>query len=248
MLPKEITRLQHPIVKHLVKLRKDRTYRKVHNSALIVGRKLVQEVGADAQLVTLLVDKEDSIPSSISVSTTYFTSWAVFKKITGLENPECIAAEIPIPSQGNLDNKSFILALDGISDPGNLGTLLRTALALSWDGVFILTSSVDPFNDKALRSAKGATFRLPIMQGSWEELENLISRNNMQVYIADMEGQPLDRIDLQSPLVLVLGNESHGTSRARKEKYSLISIPISKHMESLNVSIAGGILMHSLRK
>lgn len=248
MLTKEITSLQHPIIKHLVKLRKDRAYRNINNTALIVGRKLVQEVGAHAPLLTLLVDKQDPIPSSISASTTYFVPSAIFKKITGLENPECIAAEIPIPSQGNLNNKKCILALDGVSDPGNLGTLLRTALALGWDGVFILSSSADPFNDKALRSAKGATFRLPIAYGDWKELEQLASRNKMQVFIADAQGQPIAHRNVEAPLVLVLGNESHGTSDVQKNRYSLISIPISKKMESLNVSIAGGILMHALKE
>jgi RNA methyltransferase, TrmH family len=152
-----------------------------------------------------------------------------------------------MPPLGNLNNKNFILALDGISDPGNLGTILRTALALGWDGVFITSNSTDPFNEKALRAAKGATFRLPILCGSWEELEQLIKKNNLHVFIADMQGSALNKEVIQTPLVLILGNEAHGASAFLKKHYHSISIPISDKMESLNVAIAGGILMHAFK-
>ena len=87
------------------------------------------------------------------------------KKISGMQTPEGLVVEIEMPKPAPLEGLKYLLALDGVSDPGNVGALLRTALALGWQGIFILDESCDPFNDKALRSARGATFRLPL---AWE--------------------------------------------------------------------------------
>lgn len=243
----EITSLQHPLVKHLAKLRTHRPYRKKEDAAFITGRKLVEEVGVHAELKTLIIDKNYLIPSFIRASKIVTAPHSVFKKITGLVNPEPIAAEIAAPVQGNLNRKRSILALDGISDPGNLGTLIRTALALGWEGVFITSHSTDPFNEKALRAAKGATFRIPIAYGNWEDLEKLIEDNHMHVYAANLHGEPCDRCSFHTPAVLILGNESHGISSPLPKKCSSIRIPIANEMESLNVAIAGAILMHQIK-
>ena len=171
-------------------------------------------------------------------------SESVLKKVTGLPHPEGVAAEVALPPPGKLEGKKFLLALDEISDPGNLGTLLRTAWALGWEGAFLTPSSVDPFNDKAIRSAKGASFLLPLRSGSWEEFDALSS--GMQIYVADPKGKIVSKVDFRSPMVLVLGNESRGLSASAKKRGQPISIPIQK-MESLNVAIAGAILMYTMR-
>lgn len=248
MLTKEITSLQHPIVKHLVKLRKNREYRKMHQSALLTGLKLVKEVGELFPLSLILVE-ENYTPSFAAHSSQRFSvSHAILKKITGVETPEPIAAIAPLPAMGNLENKKLILVLDGIADPGNLGTLIRTALALGWDGAFITSNSADPFNEKALRAAKGATFRLPIVEGSHAALESFLMKNHMHAFVADVDGEPIGDQKLQGPMALILGNESRGASECVKQKYPRLSIPMSSHMESMNVAIAGGIFMHKIRE
>ena len=189
MITKEITSLQHQIVKHLVLLRKDRDYRQEKKRALVAGRKLISEC---SPLITqLFVEKGTEIPSTSTACEICFVTPEILKKITGLENPEPVAAEISLPQPAILDGKKRILALDGISDPGNLGTLIRTALALGWEAVFITKTSTDPFNDKAIRAAKGASFRLPVQVGTREELEALIQRNQMRAIVADIAGEPL---------------------------------------------------------
>lgn len=243
MIAREITSLQHPIVKHLALLRKDRDYRKENKCVLISGTKMVQEIGARQKLKTLLIEKESSIPSHLSAEFLYEVTPEILKKITGLENPEPIAAEVSLPENADLNKKQFILALDSVADPGNLGTMLRSALGLGWEGVFITSNSVDPYNEKALRAAKGATFRIPIRVGSTDELYSLIKENRMQVYVADPKGPPLKSQQASHPLVLVVGNESHGTQMSGRP----ISIPMGKEMESLNVAAAAAILMYALR-
>lgn len=247
MLAKEITSLQHPIVKHLVKLRSEKEHRKSSGTVLIVGKKIVQELAGRGKLKALFIEKNYQPDPHIHADETYIVTSEILKKITGVQSPEPLAAEIALPPPANLKGKKFILGLDAINDPGNLGTLLRTALALGWEGAFILEGSVDPYNEKALRAAKGATFELPLCFGNKEDLKQFVLSNKLHVYLADMDGKPLEEISVKTPLLLLLGSESHGIHSDLKTVFESISIPISPKMESLNVSIAGAILMYNLK-
>lgn len=230
---RSIVSLQHPLVKHLVKLRQNKDYRQEQGQVLIVGDKLIAEQAPVQLLLTTAQSPAIQADEVISITP------EILKKITGLQQPESMAAVVPLPPPADLRGKTWILVLDQINDPGNLGTLLRTALALGWEGVFITENSVDPYNEKALRAAKGATFFLPIAYGSWEDLKH------WHLYAADMDGTPFEQAHIQTPLALVLGNEAHGISRPIQHK---LSIPMNGQSESLNVAIAGGILLHALRK
>jgi len=245
MIPKKIASLQHPLVKHLVNLRNKKSYRQEQKSVLISGKKMIEELG-NKHLFKKIIIEEGYETSSFRAEEVWIVTEEMLKKITGVEHPEGIAAEMGIPKNASLEGKNKILVLDGVSDPGNLGTLLRTALALNWDGIFITENSVDPFNDKALRAGKGATFEIPIVEGSWQELETLMKKGNFTVVIADKEGSDIKNTKLIGPLMLVLGNETRGVSEKAKQSYTRVSIPMNPSMESLNVAIAGAILMHEL--
>lgn len=237
MLAKEITSLQHPIVKTFVKLRTNRKFRYEKKQIVLAGEKLLRE----PKELDLILSTEKT---SLKAKEIYITTPEILKKVTGLENPEGIAALAPMPPFHSLEQKNWILALDGIADPGNLGTLLRSALALGWEGAFLTKDCVDPFNDKALRSAKGATFRLPLQMGTYEDLITLSEGKN--VYIADASGVPFS--SEQKPNgILILGNEGGGVSEKLKKMYTCVSIPI-REIESLNVAAAGAILLHQLRR
>lgn len=231
MALKKITSLQNSLVKHWLKLRTDKNYRYENRTVLITGKKMV--------------DEAQGIKTIISTDT---VTEEILKKITGLEQPESIAAEVEMPPFIPLNNKSKILVLDGVSDPGNMGTLIRTALALGWEGVFILNNSCDPYNDKAIRAAKGATFRIPLYLGSWDELKKLITTNNLIPLAADIEGESIKTYSPPSKMVLVLGNEANGLSSEAKQICTRVTIPMSDKMESLNVSVAGAILIYALDK
>ncbi len=247
MIQKEIKSLQHPVVKYLVKLRTDKAARTSAGTVLITGKKLIHELAAKAKFKKIIIEKNYPIDPKIQADEIYVASAEILKKITALQAPEPIAAEIVIPPSQNLAGKKYILGLDTINDPGNLGTLLRTALALGWEGAFVLEGSVDPYNEKALRAAKGATFELPLAFGNVTDLKQLIHKNKLHVYLADMKGKPLEQISKKTALLLLLGSEAHGIRPALKEHFETVSIPISSKMESLNVSIAGAILMYYLK-
>ncbi len=236
---KPITSLQHPLVKHLHKLRTSSSYRHAQKRALIVGQNLVKEI----PIKTLLVVGEP--PKGLKFEECFIVTESIMKKITGLEAPEGIAAEVELPPLATLKNKKHVLVLDGVSDPGNMGTLLRTALALGWDGAYILHNSCDPYNDKALRAAKGATFRLPLRTGNWEELIELIKENKLEPIAADMGGKDVSS-EKSKQIALVVGNEAHGLSEEARKFCTKVAIPMSGEMESLNVAVAGGILMYCL--
>ena len=133
--------------------------------------------------------------------------------------------------------------LDQIADPGNCGTLLRTAYALGWDGVVATPGTVDFFNDKALRAAKGAPFRLPYKLASPEEIASW----NTTFYVATLEGEPLAQTSFTTPCALILGNEGKGPGRWAHSLGKKINIPMRQGAESLNVASAGAILLYTMR-
>ena len=246
MITREITSLQHPIVKHLMQLRSDRSYRQNYKQVLIAGSKLVSEIAKKYPAHTLIVEKNSPQPS-LKAQECLIVTPSILKKVTGLEAPEPYAALVQLPENQSLGKKKLILVLDGISDPGNLGTLIRTALAFGWEGIFLTPGTCDPFNDKAIRSAKGASFFVPLYQGTEQELVELIEKNHLRAYVADAKVESVENEKISSPLALILGNEAKGASDRLKKKYTLLSLPIS-HIDSLNVAIAGAILMYLFQR
>lgn len=247
-MAKNITSLQHPIVKHLVHLHQNRDYREEHQSAVIEGKKLISEVCFKQPAKLLLALDESLIPANIKAKEVLIVPQEIIKKISGLQNPDGFIAEVTLPKPTSFKGMKWIIACDGINDPGNLGTLLRSGLALGWEGAFILNNTCDPFNDKAIRAAKGATFRLPMAHGSWSDLNKIIQSNKLKPLVADMEGKDVAEFSIKPGVLLVLSNESQGVSEEANEHCERISIPMSGKMESLNVAAAGGILMYELRR
>jgi RNA methyltransferase, TrmH family len=244
----KITSLQHPHVKHLVKIRENRDYRYRSQSVVICGHKLIRELAEQFHFRSLLIEENANAEFKFETENLYYVTPEIIKKISGLEQSEPIIAEIPMPKTRDISSANFLLILDGISDPGNLGTLLRSARGLGWEGVFLTPGSTDPFNDKALRAAKGATFTLPWKSGTFKELNALIKNKNMKFFAADAKGADLSTFHFAPPLALVLGNEAHGLSSELQEYTERIAIPMKGQMESLNVASAGAIMMYALRQ
>lgn len=179
-------------------------------------------------------------------------SQSVMKSISETENPQGILAilkfsQFPILRQaqdGVPDSPNFILIADQIRDPGNLGTLLRSAVATSVQAVLIPPETTDAFAPKVLRAGMGAHFKLPIHEMSWEEINQVVKSESLQVLIADMNGQSCWAMDLKNPLALIIGSEAEGASEsAQKLANGKISIPMSGNIESLNAGVAGSVLM-----
>ncbi len=151
-------------------------------------------------------------------------------------------AQLPIP-----DHPSFVLIPDSIRDPGNLGTLLRSAEAAGVQAVLLPPETVDAFAPKVVRAGMGAHFRLPIRSMNWDEIR--AQTGGVQLYLAEMQGQPCWQADFRSPLALIIGGEAEGASEAaRKLAAQPVSIPMAGKTELLNAAIAGSILMFEVRR
>lgn len=239
-MAKIITSTTNPYVKHLVKLRLDAAYRKKERKVLIEGKHTVSE---HTKLRSLIVSNQSLLSANLHADEIYLVDEAIIKKISGLEHPEGILAEVDMPEESTLKHCKKLLVLDGISDPGNMGTLFRTACAFGWEGILLLANCCDPFNDKALRASKGAIFKLPYKHGNIETLKLL--SNELTPLCADLEGEAPEKFKNQ-PLLLVIGNESQGLSDSVKNFCRPITLPM-QNMESLNASVAGGILLYLLK-
>jgi RNA methyltransferase, TrmH family len=167
------------------------------------------------------------------------------------ETPQGILAVAPIPSAG-LDRlrvdaePAVVVVLDAVQDPGNFGTLARTAEALGAVGLVALPGTVDPWNPKSVRAAMGSTFRLPVVPADWEALSPWLSSRGFATLAAAAGGEPLGE-PRPARAALVLGNEGAGISedtRARADR--VVGIPIRGRAESLNVAAAGAILLYEL--
>ncbi len=241
---KTLSSLQHPLVKRLVQLRKERKARLREGSVVIEGRKLVVEnAGLVRTLLTTGKETHLSLPENAEAFT---VTPEIIQKISGVKSPEGILAEVEIPKLELPKQLRRLLVLENLNDPGNLGTLIRTSLAFGWDGVFLLGDCCDPYNDKAVRASKGAVFHLPIVSGDIKSLKTLLSELEISVLIADLEGQEVSKVPMLSSLALVLGSEAHGPSDEVLSMGNAVTIPISQNLDSLNVAVAGGILLYHL--
>jgi len=166
----------------------------------------------------------------------------LLQKLSDTETPQGILAALELSELSSPENTDFILIPDQVRDPGNLGTLLRSAAATGAGAVLLPPETTDAFAPKVLRAGMGAHFRLPIQSLTWEEIKK--QTEGMNIYIADMDGTACWETDLRKPLALVIGGEAEGASdEAQRLANGKISIPMSEGVESLNAGVAGSVLM-----
>ncbi|MBC7791074.1 MAG: RNA methyltransferase [Anaerolineae bacterium] len=178
---------------------------------------------------------------------------AEFLSASDTETPQGILAIGEIPDR-TLDSlvvpaRAHLLILDAIQDPGNLGTLIRTAAAFAATATFVLPGTVDPWNTKVVRSSMGALFRHPVISCTWEELDVFLRREAIQLWGSSADGEPMAVVSFPERIAIVAGNEGNGLSDSARARVSrLISIPIDPSVESLNVAVAAGILLYGARQ
>ena len=171
----------------------------------------------------------------------------LLQSLSGTETSQGILAvlndsQIAWPSSPN-----FLLIPDQIRDPGNLGTLLRSAEAAGVQAVTLPPETTDAFAPKAVRSGMGAHFRLAIRSMSWDEIKQCTQ--GLYVFLADMEGHPCWETDFHRPLALIIGGEAGGASEeAQKLASQKVGIPMTGETESLNAAVAGSVLMFEVMR
>ncbi len=174
----------------------------------------------------------------------YAVSPSVLRALAQTDNPQGLLAVYPFPELSSPSLPNLLLILDAVRDPGNLGTILRTAWAAGVDEVILAPGTADPFNPKVVRAAMGAHFSLPMNYRSWPEIQSALSRIP-RVYLADARGElNYARADWSPPRALIIGGEAEGASaKAARVATARVYIPMPGRAESLNAAVAAGILL-----
>jgi RNA methyltransferase, TrmH family len=175
-----------------------------------------------------------------------------FDSAASTDSPQGVlaVAEVPDhdPGRLTLPAPARVLVLDGVQDPGNVGTMLRTAAALGAFATLALPGTVDLWNAKVVRSAMGAHFHHVAFHCTWDALDSFLARERVTLWATDVSGEPLDPGLAPDRLALVLGNEGAGMSaETRARRPHSVSLPIGRAVESLNVAVAAGIFLYELR-
>lgn len=219
------------------------------NAFLIEGKHLVEEaLNASWEIEAILYTEEmDFTFSGETISVTN----AVIKELAMTETPQeviAICKQHPVPERRNADG-IFVL-LDGVQDPGNVGTIIRTALAANASGIVLGEGTADLYNDKVVRSTQGGLFHIPIFRGDLNDWFDFFAEIKKPVYgTALKHAVPYTEVKTSQAFALVVGNEGVGVQEKWLERTTRnLYIPQNVKAESLNVAVATGILLYALKK
>ncbi|MEK4217869.1 MULTISPECIES: TrmH family RNA methyltransferase [unclassified Bacillus (in: firmicutes)] len=220
------------------------------NTYLIEGEHLVEEaLKSPGAVKEILVKDEADIPPNLDMGIQcYVLSEDAFSAVTETETPQRIAAVCNMPEE-HLAPPKRVLLIDAVQDPGNLGTMIRTADAAGLDAVVLGDGTVDAFNGKTLRSAQGSHFHIPVVRRNLQSYVDELKAEGVKVYgTALQNGAPYQDISPSGSFALIVGNEGAGVDTGLLEKTDLnLYVPLYGQAESLNVAIAAAILMYHLR-
>ena len=251
-----ITSTSNPRVQWVRSLQNKRRARQRESLFIIEGTRLVNEAISSHSPAKLVLYTDDFaqynqhlVEQLIKLGAdTEAVSERVMKACSATESPQGVLTVLPFPSFAPPDSLNLVLIADRISDPGNLGTILRTALAAGVDAVFLNPGTVDPFNPKVVRGAMGAHFHLPIIQMEITEIEQFL--HGADIWIAEAGlGIPYHNVNWNKPSAIVIGSEAHGPSEElRSFATGSTHIPINDLAESLNASVAAAIILFEIAR
>ncbi|MCK5867081.1 MAG: RNA methyltransferase [Mycoplasmataceae bacterium] len=228
-----ITSLTNEKIKNVAKLHKKK-FRDQENKFIVEGFHLVEEAKKLGLVLEVYTSLDDNLEST-------YVSRGIIKKLSSTVTPQPILAVCRKPFNNIIGNR--ILALDNIQDPGNVGTLIRSAKAFGFDTVVV--NGVDVFNQKVIRSSQGAIFGINLIQSN-DIIKDLKGIRKIGA-ILDKDAKTYDKLEINEPFALILGNEGNGiTEEVISRLDDKIYIPIE--FESLNVASAGAILMNEYKK
>lgn len=244
----QLSSTSNPTFKNILNL-KDKKYRKGSDNFIVEGQKQVNEIPTDWQIQSIVVSENFSKKNK-TYTNQIVLSDKLFTKISSTNTPQGIIAIVK-KKKFNLENclkqKGFILIADNISDPGNLGTIIRCADAFGAGSIFISKHSVDLYSDKVVRATMGSMFHLPIFtQIDTKELIAKLKENNFKICATDLNSKnKLSKTNFTDKVAFIVGNESKGVS---KDLINLadftVKIDMAGNAESLNVAIASAIMMY----
>jgi TrmH family RNA methyltransferase len=247
-----ITSSQNPKLKLVRALQGRSKERREEGAFLVEGVRLVEEaLSADWPVRYVLYSSGVSERGEALLEKMRVTgvdvdevSGDLLQGVSETETSQGILAVLELKALPLPDFSNFILIPDQVRDPGNLGTLIRTAAAAGVQAVLLPTETADAFAPKVVRAGMGAHFWLSIQAMDWDGIEQTCMQSGLQVFLADMYGQSCWKMDFSVPLALIVGGEAEGASQQARELANVIvSIPMPGEAESLNAGVAGAVLM-----
>lgn len=258
----EINSNQNPLIKEIKSLNRKK-HRWENRLFIIEGIKIIEEAIINEIKIRYIIISDSFLKSmdgdffyqkSKSIYDLVKVNDNLFKHISDTENPQGIMAicEFNLRDLSEIDSnrKLSLLFLDGIQDPGNMGTIIRTADAFNMDGLILGEGSVDPYNSKVVRSTMGSIFRVPLYICN-NSLKTILEfkNNGFNIFVTSLDGDSIYNIDFDKKLLCVIGNEASGVAQEiQKIADSKIKIPMPGDAESLNAGVAASIIMYEVMR
>ena len=239
---KEITSSSNSFIKELMKLIQPRIARS-ENKFIIEGTDLL-DLAYENHLLNTVLTCDGNLASIYEVETILVPKFILEKLSSNKSTPDIIGvASYPKEKDSYGDR---LVYLDGVQDPGNVGTIIRTALAFCYDGVVLSSDSASIYNEKTIQSSKGAVFSIPLFIN--KDLKEFKDKNYDILVTALRNSIPYEEVNPKDKFVIVLGNEGQGVKQVNQDIATKIIKISMANIDSLNVSIAGGILMNHYKK
>jgi len=246
----KITSRKNKIITHMRALGSSRSYRREAGEYLCDGEKLLREaLDWNAQITGVLW----SSPPSVSVPSAvpqYFVPTDLMNYVSPLKNTPGPVFSVRIPEGGGPVRCRQALVLEGVQDPGNVGTVIRTANALETDAVILIGDCADPYNPKTVRAAMGALFRQPVLEMDREELRDFLRNHDLTLWGAALGSGSEDILNVDlSQTAVAIGSEGRGLSpRLLEICAGRLIIPMAPSSESLNAAVAASIVMWEMKR
>lgn len=246
-----ITSPQNPNIKTIRHLQSRTKAREEQGAFVIEGIRLVEEALLSGWDPELVIHTPDLDPRGAGLVESFRDAGVSVRKVSpevmeaasDTRTPQGLLAVLPLRRQPQPRKLDFVLIADQIRDPGNLGTLLRTALAAGADAVFMPPGTADPFSPKVVRAGMGAHFQLPLAKIEWGRIKEQLE--GLTIYAAESDaGEEYTAADLTQPLALIIGSEARGPGKTSHQLADrILHIPMPGPAESLNAAVAGAVLI-----
>ena len=238
------TSIENEHIKEIKKLNQKK-YRDLNNKFIVEGEHIVNEAIKANIVEEILLLEGNEIAYKGKVS---FVTIKVLKYITELENPSKVIAVCK--KINNVIKGNHILALDNIQDPGNLGTIIRSAVAFNIDTIILSKNTVDLYNSKVLRSTQGMIFNINIVVSDLEKEIKELKNKNYKILTTKVDGGKLIKnIEKKEKFVIIIGNEGNGVSEQLQQlSDEYIYIKMNEKCESLNAAVATSIILYELSR
>ena len=248
-----ITSTSNETIKYFISLN-DKKTRMNAKRFIVEGYHLVDEA-SKTNLLEAIISTDEKELKKINNVKRYLVNDAIINKIATTKNPQNILGIVKMLDHNitNLvpiikENKTKLIMLDDVNDPGNLGTIIRTAAGLGYDGIIMSPNTVDLYNEKVIRSTQGVMFKIPIIKANLQEVLKLLKKEKVFcIGTALTNAKDVKHITKKDKFAICLGNEAKGISKEVLDNMDEnVKIAMNNDVESLNVSIAAGIIMYEM--